>query len=60
MDSERIKKALKNIDSIVSNVSLPRVQHAQLAEDVEVVQIVCKKYFAEEAGLEKEPEGEDV
>ncbi len=42
---DKVKLAIKNLDTIASKVSLSRAEHLQLVADLEVIQTVCKDYF---------------
>lgn len=35
---QQLKDAIARIDSVLAQVSLPRIQHAQLAQDLQLVQ----------------------
>ena len=63
MTEKRAQDALRNLDSIVSKVSLTRVEHAQLVSDLDVVSNVCQEHFKPkeekpEEEEKKEPEGD--
>lgn len=42
---KQIQDALARIDSVLAQVSLPRPQHAQLAQDLQTVQERVKRSF---------------
>lgn len=54
---DKVKLAIKNLDTIASKVNLTRAEHLQLVDDLEVVQNICKAHFELMATNKEEGDG---
>jgi len=55
---QQLKDAIARIDSVLAQVSLPRPQHAQLAQDLQIVQERVKLSFEQATDLKRIAAGE--